>query len=79
LNNLYPIIEIEQSTVSVKTTLIVVAISTAFIIYFLVQSDYLPCFVLAIITLFVLALMNLMKAFGIAIFRGELIDEINIQ
>jgi len=77
LNNLEPIIEINQIVIS-KTFLILLGIFSIILIFLLLQQgEYLGCFFILLFAFFFTLINYILNILGVATFKGALIDEIN--
>ena len=76
LNNLNPTIEIDGSKISSTTIIIISVVSSVLALLFVRQGEYLGCMFVFAFALLFMGTIYLLKSFGIALFRSELIDEI---
>lgn len=76
LNNLNPIIEIEEETISKNVTIALVLIVACLVLYCIWQGEFIMALVSIVLPIFALAILHLLNLQGVATFTGELIDEI---
>jgi len=76
LNNLNPIIEIEEETISNNFTIALVLIVACLALHCIWQSEYVMALGIIAMPIFALAILHLLNIQGVATFTGELIDEI---
>ena len=71
LNNLNPIIEIEEETISNNFTIVLVSIVICLVLYCIWQGEFIMTIGIIALPIFSLAILHLLNMQGVATFTGE--------